>query len=145
MAKFDASSVVEPLEYDFSSIPGLADVKGIIKEPSSVQVQKYVNDSRRELERQRTELGLVDEADSDSVIAALDKMDDERTVKEQKRSAEILSALCSGHPTGGQLMKLPHRVMHVFGQWLAGEVLSPEAVTGAGKTGAASPRSSSVG
>jgi len=145
MAKFDAGNVVEALDYDFTAIPGLADVKGTIREPTSAQVQLYVNASRAELARMRREAGVVDETDPEAVIAALEKVSPERTVQAQKNNAEILSALCSGHPTGGQLMKLPHRVMHAFGEWLAREVLDPEALTGAGKAQVLPLRSSSAG
>jgi hypothetical protein len=152
MASFDASSVVEPLDYDFSGlaepphlIKGLADVRGVIREPTSKQVQAYVNASKREMARQRQEIGDVDEQDAEAVIAALEKMDDDRTVAAQKRSAEIVSALCSGHPTVAQLMLLPHRVMHLFGEWIANEVLNPEAVTGDGKAQVLPLRSSSAG
>jgi len=145
MPSFNAANVVDPLDYDFSAVPGLQDVKGTIKEPTSLQVQAYVNATRAEMVRLRRETGVVDEEDADAVLAALEKMDPARTVEAQKRSAEILSALCSGHPTGGQLMKLPHRVMHAFSEWLAKEVLDPEVVTGAGRPRLTSLPSSSAG
>ena len=152
MAGFDAGNVVAPLDFDFTAmaekphlIKGLADVKGTIKEPASAQVQLYVNASRAELARMRREAGVVDETDPDAVIAALEKINPERTAEAQRRNAEILSALCSGHPTVAQLMLLPHRVMHAFGEWLAREVLDPEALTGAGKAQVLPLRSSSAG
>lgn len=152
MASFNASTVVEALDYDFSGlaepphlIKGLAEVRGTVKEPTSKQVQAYVNASKREMARQRKEIGDVDESDGDAVLAALDRMDDDRTLAAQKRSAEIVSALCSGHPTTAQLMLLPHRAMHLFGEWIANEVLNPEAVTGDGKAQVVPLRSSSAG
>jgi hypothetical protein len=152
MVSFNAGSVVDPLDFDFSDmanaphlIAGLADVKGTIREPTSLQVQAFANAQRRELVRQRQEIGDVDEKDPVAVIAALEKMDDERTVAAQKRSAEILTALCSGKPTAAELILLPHRVMHMFGEWIAKEVLDPEASTGAGKAQVLPLRSSSAG
>jgi hypothetical protein len=152
MAGFDAGNVVEPLIYDFSAlaepphlIKKLADVKGTIREPMPLQVQEYVNASRAQMVRLRRETGVVDEEDADAVLSALEKMDPARTMAEAKHSADILSALCSGHPTAAQLVLLPHRVMHAFGEWLAKEVLDPEAVTGAGRLRLTSLPSSSAG
>ena len=42
-------------------------------------------------------------------LEALGKIDPKRTAAARKRSAEILSALCSGQPTAGQLLLLPLR------------------------------------
>lgn len=152
MPTFDAGSVVEPIDFDFSPladephlIAGLAGVTGTVKEPSAVQVQAYVNESRRELVRMRKEAGIVDEDDADAVIAALEKMNPERTRESQRQSAEILSALCSGFPSVDHLMLLPYRVMHAFGEYLSEQVLNPEVMTGAGKKQGKTLRSVSAG
>jgi hypothetical protein len=155
MAGFDASSIVEPLKF---TLRPFADVEGTIAEPTSLQVEKFFADSRKEqlrAMREARELGLVpDDADSDEemtpaqlekFLEALAKIDPRRTAAARKRSAEILSALCSGQPTTGQLLELPLRILREFSAWIQGEVLSPEVSPGAGKPQLEIVRSSAAG
>ena len=148
MAGFDAGGIVEPLAYDFTAmakpphdIAGLANAKGTIREPTSLQVEKFLDTSRRDILRQRRELadqGLADTdgMTQDQILEAFAKIDPaaaaKRSAAARKRSAEILSALCSGEPSAATLLLLPHRIMLAFAEWLSGEVLSPEAAAGGG-------------
>ena len=59
--------------------------------------------------------------------------------------AVIFSELCSGKPTAAQINALPVRVRTIFFAWLQGEVMSPEAVTGAGQTQVTPLRSARAG
>jgi hypothetical protein len=151
MAGFDASSIVEPLKWSFAKlaelppvgcgIKELANVEGVIREPTSLQVEKFMDTSRRDILRQRRELADQGLADTDSmtqdeILEAFAKIDPaaaaKRSAAARKRSAEILSALCSGEPTSAQLLLLPHRILIAFAEWITGEVLSPEVAAGGG-------------
>jgi hypothetical protein len=142
MAGFSAGDVVEPLIYDFTNtkvpIKGLEDCKGTIPEPTPLQVEKFLSASRKEAIRSRLEareLGFTDEdMTPEQILEALDRIDPARTAAARKRNAQILSELCSGEVTTAQLLKLPHRLLREFGNWVTTEVLSPEA--GAGGTNA---------
>lgn len=137
MASFTAAGIVEPLEYDFTAmaraphlIAELAEAKGTIREPTTQQVQKFMNDL--ELERDRTRKlmdGLGDEPDVADVVA---RRSPEMVDESVAHNSEIVSALCSGTPSAEHLRMLPHRIMSLFTDWITGQVLNPEAVTGAG-------------
>lgn len=164
MGAFNAASILDPLDYDFSSlagkpenISGLADAKGRIPEPSRKQVQQYMQASARELQRlQREAREAADAVEAkakagaepegagseeagtearhpvimltDGIAAADMRIADAA----HKRDAAILSKLTSGEISTEILLLLPHRVYSAFSEWLVGEVMNPEAVTGAG-------------
>lgn len=155
MAVFNAGSILEPLDYDFTAMAGppnnireLAEAKGTIKEPTSLQVQAYMQASAREMQRIRREARAVVEAAekeqdgeapdpgaddaTDSQLAAVADRDVKRSEAARKREAAMVSKLCSGDPSTETLLLLPHRIANEFGKWLVQEVLDPEAVTGAG-------------
>lgn len=137
MASFTAAGIVEPLDYDFTAmakaphlIAGLADAKGTIKEPSTRQVQQFMNDTA--LERERTSHlmdGLGEEATASDVVA---RRSPEAIDESERRNSEIVAELCSGAPTAEQVRLLPHRIRALFIEWITEQVLNPEAVTGAG-------------
>jgi hypothetical protein len=162
MAAFNAASIVEPLDYDFTgmalapnNIRELADVRGVIPEPSSVQVRRFMQASARELQRIQREaadaagkagqgtgepaedaegadadIGAGDVADAIELLAGADERAGEAA---RKRDAANVSKLCSGEISAETLMKLPFRIYRGFGKWLWEEITDPEAVTGAGK------------
>jgi hypothetical protein len=148
MAGFDAGGIVSPLDWDFTAmakpphdIAGLANAKGTIREPTSLQVEKFLDTSRRDLLRQRRELAEQGLADTDGMTqdqileahAAIDPAAAATRAKAaRKRAAESLSALCSGEPSAATLLLLPHRILIAFGEWITDEVLSPEAAAGGG-------------
>lgn len=129
MAGFDAGSVVEPLH---CKLKPYADFDADIPEPSTIQVQEFVNARNVEIERVRARAkDLPDDATAEQLAAILppDVIEADR-----RRSAEIYSAVCSGKPSADDLMKLPHREFQVFTAWLLEELLNPEAAAGAGNS-----------
>ena len=148
MAGFNAANIVEPLDYDFTAIKGLENVKGTIPEPTSLQVQTFLTASRKEADRNQRDLGITGDAEDmtkEQILAVLDKASPSRTQAAKKREAEIFSDLCSGTPTAGQLLELPHRIMIEFAKWVTKEVLDPEVSTGGGGAQVVNLRSSSAG
>jgi hypothetical protein len=138
MAGFTAAGIVEPLDYDFTAIPGFAEFKGTIKEPSQPQVATYLKAARDEVKRITDSVNSADDGDASGgtgVVAMLADMSfraESLGPEALKRQAQFISALCSGSPSAAQLQKIPHRFMVAFVQWLSKEVLDPEAAAGAG-------------
>lgn len=130
MAKFDAGTAVEALEWDFSAYGG---DKGVIPEPSTAQVNgffkatknlvKEVRRLSRDQEAPKPDLDpdkLTDE-DLDMLtdqIEATGKIAEEY----QAKTRELLAELCSDQPTADQLAVLPQRVLAAFSTWLIGEL-----------------------
>lgn len=162
MAVFNAGTILESLDYDFTALAGspnnicgLAEAKGTIREPTSLQVQAFMQASAREMQRLRREARAA-VADSESAaddgtaagngtgepagdgdvtdeqLAVLADADAKRGSAARRREAAMYSKLCSGEPSADVLLLLPHRIMAEFGRWLVKEVMDPEAVTGAG-------------
>jgi hypothetical protein len=160
VASFDAGTVIEALDYTLEPfVPGR---KGTIREPTSVQVQAFLTANAKEMQRLRKEAGVeppagdgaageVQAADadpemiSDELLAKLAAVDPKKVEAAQRRGARIYADLCSGEPSAEDLMKLPHRIMLKFAEWLMGEVMSPEAVTGAGRPHLTAVPSSAAG
>lgn len=150
MATFNAASILEPLDYDFTALANhpnnireLADAKGTTPEPTSERVQAFLQASAREMQRLRrearaavadAETGKDDPAGdaSDAELAAVAGTDAKRGTEARKREAAMYSRLCSGDPSAATLLKLPHRHMAAWCGWLLKEVMDPEAVTGDG-------------
>jgi hypothetical protein len=124
---FNAESIVEPMEF---TLRPFADVSGVIPEPTKVQVQEFLNARAREGERLRK--AFADVPEDEDFETRMARLSPEMAADVLQRSAEIHSALCSGTPSAGDLVKLPHRQFDAFTEWLAKEVLDPEAWTGAG-------------
>lgn len=154
MASFDAGNVVEPLAYDFSAmanpppdgcgIKGLADVKGVIREPTDAQIMTFgkamIAYEQRLAQMNRRPARPPDDATDEQyeqyyekfleAQAAFSEAADEAGLP--KLQAEIFSALCSGKPTVAQILLLPRRIRNPFYEWLRKEVLNPEAAAGDG-------------
>jgi hypothetical protein len=138
MAGFTAAGIVEPLEYDFTAIPGFAELRGTIKEPSQAQVSTYLKAAREEVKRLTESVNSAGGGDAfggtgvAAVLADMSFRAESLGPEALKRQAQFISALCSGSPSAAQLQKIPHRFMVAFVQWLSKEVLDPEAAAGAG-------------
>jgi hypothetical protein len=134
MAGFSADGIVEALDYDLNPY---VDAKGVIQEPTSLQVQTFQTATMREANQMRLELGgdRGDDAPltTSEILAFLAKLDPERQKAALKRQADMFSALCSGKPTAAQFLKMPHRPMLAFANWISGELLNPEASAAGGK------------
>ena len=143
MAGFVAQGVVEALDYDFN--PYL-DVKGTIPEPTDTQIETFLL-AMKELyvtaQKDQPDLGdLTSQAD---ILEAIDKVDPTTQIKLLGKMAAIYSELCSKTPTAKQISELPVRVRTIFFAWLQGEVMSPEAATGAGNAQVTNLRSARAG
>lgn len=143
MAGFEASGVVEPLDYDFN--PYL-DVKGTIPEPTDKQIETFLvamKDLYVKAQKEQPDLGeLTSQAD---ILEALDKVDPTTQIKLLGDMAAIYGRLCSGTPSATQISKLPVRVRTIFFAWVQGEVMSPEAATGGGTAQVTPLRSARAG
>lgn len=151
---FDAGGIVGALDYDFTAlagapnnIRGLADAKGTIREPTSLQLQQFMQASAKEMQRiqRQARKAVADSAardagdgtgdgapDDDAGVTAMADVDIKAANAARKRDAENLSRLCSGDPGAETLLLLPHRIKSAFSEWLLKEMMDPEVVTGAG-------------
>lgn len=144
MAKFDAGAVVEALEFTFKPH---ADLEGTVPEPNDRQIAAFQKAMKDEIIKAARELGVTGDISIGEFMAALEKTDQtvEEVIEVNRRAAKIFADLCSGHPSQAQLMKVPPRARLAFFRWLQGEVLSPEALTGAGNVRELRPRSAAAG
>ena len=119
MTTFDASTAVEPMRFRLSKEAEWR----VVPEPSSVQVQAFINARRAEGERIRELVtGLPDDATAEQVAEVLDA---EQARASHRNTAEMIAAVCSGVPSADELEQLPHRQMIGFSQWLIGELSNP--------------------
>src|ERR1700760_3721426 len=102
----------------------------LVPEPSSLQVQAFLNARRGELDRIRKEFDGA--PDDEPLEESLKRLGPAQTKAARKRSAKIYADLCSGVPSAAELEDAPHRVYNAFVEWITKEVLDPEAWTGAG-------------
>lgn len=150
MSKFDASAVLEPLEYNFNPH---VDLKGVIPEPDDKQIATYHKAMRAEIKKAMEEMGTTPSQDAvadmtpQEFLKALEKTD--QTVEEimviNRRAAKIYSDLTGGHLTQAQLMKVPPRVRIRFFQWMQQELVVPEVPTGGGNVLAFQKKSPAAG
>lgn len=119
---FDASTAVEPLDYDFTHFasrdPVLADAKGVIDEPSDEAVQK--------MQRQFAEATKAFRDASSGDGPPLAELD--RDVFEASETAilEAVAEVCNGSPSREQLAALPYRHKRRFLTWLQRQLMNPE-------------------
>jgi hypothetical protein len=131
LAGFKAEGVVEALDYDFNPF---VKAEGTIPEPTDRQIADFLGDLKDLFTEVKDDLPQgIDTDDPGMVLAAMNDIDTEVTIKMTDRMCGIYSKLCSGTPTEKQIHDLPPRIRQVFFAWLQGEVMSPEAVTGGGQ------------
>jgi hypothetical protein len=147
MPAFDASAVVESLDWDFTGklpgegnkrVPGwpkeLYSAKGVITEPSDAAIGAFL-DGLKQLYQEAQKSGLpTDGGDvtAEQMLEAVSGLTGDKFVEFMAGTAELFAGLCGGHPTKAQLLLLPMRVRVKFYAWLQQEVVNPEAGTGAG-------------
>lgn len=133
---FDASSVVEPLDWDFTKYAGPT-AKGTIPEPSDAKIETFLREVK-ELARSNEAMlpGLSAIEDPKEMLDALDQFETSVITTTMAGLAEAYAKLCANQPNKTQITKLPLRVRMAFFSWIAGEVVRPEGVTNAGKKGA---------
>lgn len=151
MAKFDAGTAVEKLEYDFSAFGGGI---GDIQEPTTGQVSYFFKEMKKMIKEVRALTKGAGEADdsemSDEEMAEhIAKMDENAKGAEQyqEQSVELIAELCGakwvdkpnvdqpsegpevihqvlegGAPSLAELQALPHRHLQAFSTWLIAEI-----------------------
>lgn len=137
---FNAGSVIEPLDYDFSNIkggpPGLKGVKGTIAEPSDQMIGEFLDAQRalfdKAAEQFKAVRDLGDDPDASAVMAALADLRGEDVVNLMTDTAGLYAELCGGTPSQADILLLPNRARIAFYGWLNEQVVRPEAVTSGG-------------
>jgi hypothetical protein len=144
MAGFDAGAVVEPLDYDFTTIKAISDdvravlqnAKGTIREPSDAAVQRLI---RSQLAAAR-EIGItpetVDPTDQKAMVElarAVAKQPEEKISQMSGRMVGAAAELCDGAPTLEEIQALPQRIQNAFIAWLIGTLTNPEFAAGGTK------------
>lgn len=143
MAGFKAESVVEALDYDFNPY---VQVSGTIPEPTDRQIADFLGDMKNVFKEVEKDLPQgIDLDDMGSIMAAMDDLDTEVTIKITGQMCVLYAKLCSGTPSEQQIKDLPPRIRQIFFNWLQQEVMAPEAVTGGGQQAATPLRSVRAG
>lgn len=119
---FDAGKAVEPMDYDFTTVPG-GKGKGTVPEPSNEAMEKFQK-AFGKIQREAMALGkdIKDEDFTDEVEADLE-------VKAKDighRLDAAVAKLCKNNPTIEEMDSLPFRHKQAFAKWLL-EQFSPEA------------------
>jgi hypothetical protein len=121
---FDASTIVEELDYDFTKFGGK---KGKIPEPSDEQIAAlYAGMDKLVKEVAGEHVKLPDNPSAEDLVIALNQL----TLGESYRPmldgmTQLYADVCSGTPSVAELNQLPPRIRGLFFQWVAKE-LRPE-------------------
>jgi hypothetical protein len=145
MAKFNAATAVEKLEYDFTHYNG---GKGGINEPTTGRVNSFFANSKALIKEVREIKGMAEQlegvdidslSDEDSA-KVLNQIDEASAGAElfQQRTVENLALLCGaewvegdektppelvgGAPSFDELSRLPYRVLQAFSEWLIQQI-----------------------
>lgn len=137
MPKFDAGAVVEPLDYDFTTVRGYPHrkAKGVIAEPNDAKIAAFIASLRDMMKEAGSIVGAAPAdiaVDPTAFLGQLDSYEPDKLLSVFSGLAAAYSDLCSGSPSAQEIMDLPLRVRVKFFAWLQEEVVSPEAGTGAG-------------
>lgn len=133
MPTFDAGTVVESLDWDFTAAKVKA--KGTIPEPSDAQIGDFLDGLKKlytDARESGLDLDLPDNATPEQMMDALTAVTGDKYVAFMAKVAGLFAALCSDKPSQDNLLALPMRVRVKFYAWVQQEVVSPEAGTGAG-------------
>lgn len=135
MPSFVAGSVVDPLDYDFTAFNGS---KGVIAEPTDVQVGDFMAGLRDLVKEAKSMLGEADPSMSDvtvtDLMVALDQLDSEAFQDFARKMGRLHAGLCGAQPTYEDIMAVPVRIRNLFFAWLQREVMNPEVRSSGGKT-----------
>lgn len=123
MPKFDASKVVEPLDYDFTHYPG--GTKGTIPEPTPEILTEFLQEVTKIVPDVAKQIGdLPTDAPEEQVLEVLQRLrnsDILGTVHE--KMLDIYSrVLCQGTPSVDEIKVMPLRVRQAFFGWLLEEI-----------------------
>jgi hypothetical protein len=143
MAKFDAATVVESLDWTFE--PFVA-ARGVIREPTDEQIAQYLKDVKAIGQEVREKVpDAPDGSNPADLMAALEDLDLDSVAALTGKMAGIIAALCSGDPSKETILALPPRRRTMFYGWLQAEVMSPEAAPGGGNAQVRTLRSAAAG
>lgn len=135
MPSFNAGSVVDPLDYDFTAFNGS---KGVIAEPTDAQIGDFMQGLRDLLKEAREITGAAGidtaEATLEDLGVALDQLDSEMYQDFNRKQAVLHAGLCGAQPTYEDIMAVPVRIRNLFFAWLQQQVMNPEVRSGGGKT-----------
>lgn len=154
MARFDAGTAVDTLDYDFKAYGGSV---GTIHEPSTGSVNRFFKNMKamvKEVNALNTTVKdlKVEELSDEELESAMVKMDEAEAGASvyQTRSIEYIAELCGatretvedpenpgrmievvngGTPSVDDLTLLPYRVLQAFSTWLVGEIRPKKAPT----------------
>lgn len=125
MGAFDAGTAVEPMEYNFTTVPG-GKGQGVVPEPSTQEMKDFQREFAQ-IMREGSKLDLSDDEAS--------KMSDDEFVEYQKKAEaigelldEAIAKLCKNTPSVEEVATLPFRVKTAFSKWLM-EQFRPEGET----------------
>lgn len=131
MAKFNAGSAIEAVEYDFE--PYQPGVKGVIPEPTQGQVELFFNrvaDIRKLAFKVERDIKKAAESDDEADLdAVLDNLPQDKIDEAKNEIALWAAELCSNTPTEEQIRGLPYRPFAAFVKFLA-EEYGPKDETG---------------
>lgn len=132
MPSFDAGAVVEALDWDFTKAGVKA--KGAVPEPTDAAIGRFLDGLKKLYAEAQKSLTaeLPADASPDQMLDALNQLSGDSFVKFMADTAGLFAELCSNKPDKETLLALPLRVRVAFYGWIQGEVISPEAGTGAG-------------
>lgn len=144
MPSFDASAVVEALDWDFTGklpggkrVPGwpkeLHSAKGTITEPTDRAIGDFLDGLKKLFTEQQGIASLPPDATAAQMLDAMTGLTGEAFIKMMGETAGLFSDLCGGSPTSAQLLALPMRARVQFYGWIQQEVVNPEAGTGDGQ------------
>jgi hypothetical protein len=130
---FDASSVVEELNYDFDSLarklgperhPLLVGVKGTTPEPSDDEVRQFQLDQQAAAKKFMPD--GVDPTDRVALLTAMRSMPDSAFSEAQEGILDSISKLTKGEPSREQIAALPFRHQRRYITWLQKQLMDPE-------------------
>lgn len=144
MARFNAATAVETLDYDFTAFGG---GEGVIPEPSTGAVNRFFKDMKKlikEVKKLQKAMEDVNLENEDEVAELPDLDEDDSTSEFQEQTLVLIAELCgakrdddgelikeSGTPSFNDLEKLPYRVLQEFSKWLM-ESIRPKKTTPGG-------------
>lgn len=122
MAGFDAGTAVDPMDYDFTTVPGGIG-KGTVPEPSTREMKEF-QQTFAQIMRDGNKLEIDDEAAAKMSDADFKKFQKETDAIGERLDTAI-SKLCRDMPSREEVASLPFRVKTAFSKWLM-EQFSPE-------------------
>lgn len=138
MPKFDAGTVVEPLDYDFTRF--VPNCEGTIPEPNDDDLRAFLRgmkDLARKISGQTDDEAEKDAADQvaaldpnnpdiNKLVRFLDTFDSEATVELVNEMADLIGTLCHQQPAAEEIVRLPFRVRNAFIGWVVAGMTNPE-------------------